>query len=338
MSTTGSPPGRFSASRRSQHPESAVSAHLRPPFVIDTDPGIDDALALLLAVGSPEARLLAVTTVFGNVGLEITTTNARRLLALAGRTDVPVAAGAAGPLVAAPAPGSAGRHHADGLGGRAEELPAPGPLHPLGAIALLAELLRGAAEPVTLVSIGPLTNTASLLASHSELTPKIARIVVMGGRLGSGIPEFNVRSDPEAAHRVLADESVPLTLVPLDLTVRCAVSGRWLAELAAGGPRGAELSAITEYNRARFRAETGVDAAPLHDAVAVLEAVRPGTLRTEPMRLAVLRAPDDQRGRLLKVTTGEAGTGSRTVDVAVDADIPLLQAEILRRLRTLDAS
>jgi pyrimidine-specific ribonucleoside hydrolase len=338
MSTTGSPPGRFSASRRSQHPESAVSAHLRPPFVIDTDPGIDDALALLLAVGSPEARLLAVTTVFGNVGLEITTTNARRLLALAGRTDVPVAAGAAGPLVAAPAPGSAGRHHADGLGGRAEELPAPGPLHPLGAIALLAELLRGAAEPVTLVSIGPLTNTASLLASHSELTPKIARIVVMGGRLGSGIPEFNVRTDPEAAHRVLADESVPLTLVPLDLTVRCAVSGRWLAELAAGGPRGAELSAITEYNRARFRAETGVDAAPLHDAVAVLEAVRPGTLRTEPMRLVVLRAPDDQRGRLLKVTTGEAGTGSRTVDVAVDADIPLLQAEILRRLRTLDAS
>jgi pyrimidine-specific ribonucleoside hydrolase len=338
MSTTGSPPGRFSASRRSQHPESAVSAHLRPPFVIDTDPGIDDALALLLAVGSPEARLLAVTTVFGNVGLEITTTNARRLLALAGRTDVPVAAGAAGPLVAAPAPGSAGRHHADGLGGRAEELPAPGPLHPLGAIALLAELLRGAAEPVTLVSIGPLTNTASLLASHSELTPKIARIVVMGGRLGSGIPEFNVRTDPEAAHRVLADESVPLTLVPLDLTVRCAVSGRWLAELAAAGPRGAALNAITEYNRARFRAETGVDAAPLHDAVAVLEAVRPGTLRTEPMRLAVLRAPDDQRGRLLKVTTGEAGTGSRTVDVAVDADIPLLQAEILRRLRTLDAS
>jgi pyrimidine-specific ribonucleoside hydrolase len=338
MSTTGSPPGRFSASRRSQHPESAVSAHLRPPFVIDTDPGIDDALALLLAVGSPEARLLAVSTVFGNVGLETTTTNARRLLALAGCTDVPVAAGAAGPLVAAPAPGSAGRHHADGLGGRAEELPAPGPLHPLGAIALLAELLRGAAEPVTLVSIGPLTNTASLLASHSELTPKIARIVVMGGRLGSGIPEFNVRSDPEAAHRVLADESVPLTLVPLDLTLRCAVSGRWLAELAAGGPRGAALSAITEYNRARFRAETGVDAAPLHDAVAVLEAVRPGTLRTEPMRLAVLRAPYDQRGRLLKVTTGEAGTGSRTVDVAVDADIPLLQAEILRRLRTLDAS
>jgi len=338
MSSTGSAPARLSASRGSQHPESGVSAHLGPPFVIDTDPGIDDALAILLGLGSPEARLLSVTTVFGNVGLETTTTNARRLLALAGRTDVPVAAGAARPLVSALAAGSAGRHHADGLGGRADELPPPGPLHPAGAVALLAELLGSAAEPVTLVCIGPLTNVASLLASHPELTPRIARIVVMGGRLGGGTPEFNVRSDPEAAHQVLAEESVPVTLVPLELTVRCAVPGRWLAELAEGGPRGAALSAITEHNRARFRAETGVDAAPLHDAVAVLEAVRPGTLRTEPTRLAVLRAPANQRGRLLKATTGEAGTGSRPVDVAVDADIPLLQAEILRRLRTLDAS
>ncbi|HTF54249.1 MAG TPA: nucleoside hydrolase [Pseudonocardia sp.] len=334
MSSTGSAPAPLPASRRSQHPESAVSAHLRPPFVIDTDPGIDDALAILLGVGSPEARLLAVTTVFGNVGLETTTTNARRLLALAGRTDVPVAAGADRPLVAAAAPGSAGRHHADGLGGRAGELPEPGPLHPADAVALLAELLRSAAEPVTLASIGPLTNTASLLAAHPELTSKIVRIVVMGGRLGDGTPEFNVSSDPEAAHRVLAEQSVPVTLVPLDLTVRCAVPGQWLAELAAGGPRGATLSAMAEHNRARFRAETGADAAPLHDVVAVLEAVRPGTLRTEPMRLAVLRAPGDQRGRL--TVTDRAGAGSRPVDVAVDAAIPLLQAEILRRLRTLD--
>jgi len=129
---------------------------------------------------------------------------------------------------------------------------------------------------------------------------------------------------------------VPVTLVPLDLTVRCAVPSRWLAELAAAGPRGAALSAMAEYNRARFRAEAGVDAAPLHDAVAVLEAVRPGTLRTEPMRLAVLRAPHDQRGRL--TVTDRAGAGPRPVDVAVDADIPLLHAEILRRLRTLDTA
>ncbi|MDT7559695.1 MAG: hypothetical protein QOE32_7205 [Pseudonocardiales bacterium] len=310
----------------------------RIPLLIDTDPGIDDAVALLLAVSSPDARLLGVSAVFGNVGLETTSANARRLLALAGRADVPVAAGAERPLVFPQAQRAGEWHHEDGLGGRADTLPAPGPLDPRGAVELLADLLRGAEEPVTLVPIGPLTNIALLLASHPELTPKIGRIVAMGGALSGGnttaTAEFNVNSDPEAAHRVLAEESVPVTLVPLELTRRCAVPGDWLAELAASGPRCALLASLTEYYRTRIRARTGVDAVPLHDAVAVLEAVLPGTLRTEAKPLAVACAPAGQRGTVRIDTAGR----SRPVDVGVDADIPRLHAELLRRLRTLDSS
>jgi pyrimidine-specific ribonucleoside hydrolase len=304
--------------------------------VIDTDPGVDDAVALLLALASPEVELRAVTTVFGNVGLETTTSNARRLLVLGGRPDVPVAAGAERPLVHPQAMRADDWHAVDGLGGRASSLPAPGPLDVRGAVELLADVLRGAERPVTLAPIGPLTNIALLLAVHPELRPKIARIVAMGGALTGGnitpTAEFNVHCDPEAAHRVLAEEPVPLTLVPLELTMGCSVDGRWLDALAEGGPRCAALAGVIEHYRARYLYEHGFDGAALHDAVAVLEAIVPGTLRTEPMSLRVDCAPGEGRG-----TVRIAADGGRPVDVARDTDVLALHAEILRRLRTLDA-
>jgi pyrimidine-specific ribonucleoside hydrolase len=227
-------------------------------------------------------------------------------------------------------------HAGDGLGGYAATLPEPGPLDPRGAVELLADVLRAADQPVTIAPIGPLTNIALLLAVHPELRPKIGRLVVMGGALTGGnttaTAEFNVHCDPEAAHRVLAEEQVPVTLVPLELTMGCSVDGRWLDELAAGGPRCAALGRIIEHYRARYLAEHGIDGVALHDAVAVLEAVVPGTLRTEPMTLRVDCAPGDGRGTVLRTSVA----GARPVDVARDTDIPGLHAEILRRLRTLD--
>lgn len=306
------------------------------PLVIDTDPGVDDAVALLLALASPEVRLDAVTCVFGNVGLESTSSNARRLLALAARSDIPVAAGAHRPLVHPQAMRADDWHAGDGLGGCAATLPEPGPLDPRGAVELLADVLRAAEEPVTIAPIGPLTNIALLLAVHPELRPRISRLVIMGGALTGGnttaTAEFNVHCDPEAAHRVLAEEQVPTTLVPLELTMGCAVDGRWLDDLAAAGPRCATLARIIEHYRARYLAEHAIDGVALHDAVAVLEAAVPGTLRTEALTLAVDCAPGDGRGTVLR--TG--APGARPVDVARDTDIPALHAEILRRLRTLD--
>lgn len=308
------------------------------PVIVDTDPGVDDAVALLLAAASPELTLLAITTVFGNVGLETVTGNALRLRALAGLGHVPVAAGAARPLVHPQAERAARWHATDGLGGCAGDLPEPdGPVNARGAVTLMADLLAAASAPVTLVAIGPLTNIALLLATHPELKPRIDRIVAMGGSLSggntTGAAEFNVHCDPEAARRVLVEEDVATTLVPLDLTLRCAVDAAWLDALSAAGPRGATLGRVVEHYRRQFQEFSGRDEVPLHDSLAVLEAAAPGTLHTTALPLEVVCDRGPARGLILADRRSDAA-GHR-VDVALDADVAAVSATILRRLRAL---
>ncbi|TQM43003.1 pyrimidine-specific ribonucleoside hydrolase [Pseudonocardia cypriaca] len=305
------------------------------PIVIDTDPGVDDAVAIMLALASPEVELKAITTVFGNVALDATTANAGRLLALCDRTDIPIAIGAARPLVHPQRELAAEWHGNDGLGGRAATLPLPVPPGTDTAIELLADVLRTSEQPVTLVPIGPLTNIALLLAAHPELAPRIGRIVWMGGSLGagntSGVAEFNAHCDPEAAHRVLTQSDVPVTMVPLDLTLRCPAGPEWIEALAGSGPRCAALAGVITHYRAAFRERYGIDAVAVHDAVAVLEAVLPGTLRTTPKPVAVACDVGPARG----ATVGMADGSGPPVQVALDADTDKVLAEILERLRRL---
>jgi pyrimidine-specific ribonucleoside hydrolase len=306
------------------------------PLIVDTDPGVDDAVALLVAMGSPEARLTAVTTVFGNVGLDTTTVNAQRLLALGGRADVPLGIGADRPLVHPQPYRAAEWHGADGLGGLADTLPPPAaPPDGRGAVELMAQVLRSADSPVTIAAIGPLTNVALLLAVHPPLASKIGRLVIMGGALAGGnttaAAEFNVWSDPEAARRVLVEEQLPTILVPLDLTHRTWVDGGWLDALARSGERGAVLARVLEHYRGRWREAHGQDGVVLHDAVAVLEAVVPGMLRTTPLPLEVVCDHGPARGCVIADRRGPAV--GRLVDVALDADLDAVRAEILARLR-----
>jgi pyrimidine-specific ribonucleoside hydrolase len=310
------------------------------PLIIDTDPGIDDAFALALACASPDVDLIGVTTVFGNVALAATTRNALRVLALCGREDVPVAAGADRPLVH-PQPRRAGHvHGADGLSGLSDTLPEHGTgVAGTDAVALMVSLLEASPEPVTLVPIGPLTNIALLLGAHPSVRAKIARIVVMGGALAGGNitagAEFNIWSDPEAARRVLVEEQVPVTLVPMDLTTRCAMDSAWLDRLAAAGPRGAALVALTAGYRRHYRRALGHDGVVLHDAVAVAEAIEPGLLDTTTMPVEVDCGLGPARGMVIgdrrAAPVREAGA-PREIEVALSADLDRVRSFLLSRL------
>ncbi|MEU4441839.1 nucleoside hydrolase [Actinosynnema sp. NPDC050801] len=308
------------------------------PLIIDTDPGVDDAFALALAAASPEVELIGVTTVFGNVSLENTTRNALRLLTLLGRDDVPVGVGASRPLVH-PHPHLSSAHGADGLSGFAHTLPEPTQdVDPRDAVTLMRELLEQADRPVTIVPIGPLTNIALLLAAHPRLKPKIGRLVVMGGGVNGGnvtaAAEFNVWSDPEAARRVLVEEDVPTTLVPMDLTRRCAVSAEWLDALAKTSGVAAALVGLTPSYLETYRRFLGWDGMAVHDAVAVAEAVRPGILSGTPFPVDVDCSFGPNRGGLVVDQRLEVDA-PKTLDIALDADLDGLRAFLFERLGAL---
>ena len=308
------------------------------PLIVDTDPGVDDAYALALAAHAPEVDLRAVTAVFGNVDLPTTTTNARRLLGMLGRGDVPLGVGADRPLIHPTTQRAADVHGDDGLGGVAERFGPLGP-EPAGrALDVIARVLETSTEPVVLAAIGPLTDVALLLATRPDLAERIGRLVVMGGSIGAGgnvspAAEFNVWSDPEAARRVLVEERVPTTLVPLDLTHEVTVDRAWLDALAASGPVGEALAATrTVYARGEG---LGVDRVPIHDAVALLEAIVPGTLATVPLEVEVDTSLGPGRGTVHADRRGRA-PGGRTVDVALpeDTDVDAVRAALLQRLGT----
>ena len=146
-------------------------------IIIDTDPGVDDAIAIFLALASPEIEVVAITTVNGNVDVDKTTLNARRLLNVAGRGEIPVARGAATPL-AGPSGSASDVHGEDGLGDLSWTEPQV-PENELNAVALLVR--ECLAAPTTIVAIGPLTNLAHLVLQHPEVVPHVEKVVVMGG-------------------------------------------------------------------------------------------------------------------------------------------------------------
>ena len=305
------------------------------PILVDCDPGIDDAVALLLACASPELQLLGVSTVAGNVGLGHTTRNAGRILALAGRSDVPVAAGAGRPLVRT-SPGRAEHVHGDDGVHRAD-LPEPvAEPDPRPAVDLLADAIGGSPDPVTLVAIGPLTNIALLYAVHPEVAATLGRVVIMGGSATGGntteAAEFNVWSDPEAAYRVLSDPGldplVPTTMVGLDLTHTVPFTEADLAVLAGGGAAGQAAAAMLRPEAERQRRTTGVAALPVHDAVAVTAVLRPDLLRTRPATITVDCSEGVTRGATV-VTPAPNGGWSETAVGAAERDIVDL---IVRRL------
>lgn len=298
-------------------------------IIIDCDPGHDDAIAILLALASPEVRLLGLTTVSGNQTLDKTTANAIRVLDHVGRSDVPVAAGACAPLVRERHV-AAEVHGETGLDG--PQLPPAGrEPHALHAIDWIARTLSEHPEPVTLVPTGPLTNIALFLARYPQLAAKIERIVLMGGAIGEGnvtpAAEFNVWADPEAAHRVFTS-GLDVTMVGLDVTHQALMTP---AHVQALQGRAGKLVADLYGFYARFHASRyGWNGAPVHDAVALGHSVDPTLLRTVHRGVIVDTGPELSRGRTHVDMRGDRWESNCNVAVEVEAErfLALLIARI----------
>jgi len=309
------------------------------PLVIDTDPGIDDALALLLALASPEVDLRLVTTVHGNVDLDLVTDNALRVLHLAGRSDVPVAAGAATSLVVPQRERAGHVHGVAGLGGVVLP-PSTATVDPRPAVVALAELLLASEEPVTVAAIGPLTNIALLLAVFPRAAARIGRLVVMGGSAArggnvTGAAEFNVWADPEAA-AVVFRAGLPTVMVGLDVTLPTVLTEAGIARFAAAGPVGAQAAAILRQYLDHARDTYGTDGVVVHDALALTEAIVPGTLRTVRRDVVVDTSPGPGRGQTL-VDRRAPSTATEAIEVAEDVDSAAAAEFLVSRLVSFGA-
>jgi len=250
------------------------------PIIIDTDPGQDDAIALLLAAASPELELLGVTTVAGNVPLALTTRNARIVMELAGRRDVPICAGADAPLGGVPLVTAEHVHGDNGLNGI--ELPEPTmPVDPRHAVDFIVQTLRERESgTVTLCPLGPLTNIALALRQAPDIAPRIRRIVLMGGGFFEGgnitpAAEFNLYVDPQAAHEVFT-AGVPITMAPLDVTHEALTTARRIDAIRRLGNRpGIAVAAWMEFFERHDEEKYGQDGGPLHDPCVIAFLLRP---------------------------------------------------------------
>jgi purine nucleosidase len=263
-------------------------------IIIDTDPGRDDAVAILLALASPEFDIEALVAVAGNVPLALTQVNARRLVELAGRPEVPVYAGSVRPMLR-PLVTAEHVHGRTGLDGIT--LPAPRVrLQPQHGVDFLIERLRGAPPgAITLCALGPLTNVAMALVKAPDIAPRIAEIVMMGGAYFEGgnitpTAEFNVFVDPHAADVVLRS-GIPVTMIPLDLTHGVVTTPERMARLRGLGNRcGTTLADLLSFSEDFDKGKYRWDGAPLHD----------------PNVIAYLLRPELYEGRRINVTVETA--------------------------------
>jgi purine nucleosidase len=260
--------------------------------IFDTDPSPDDAVAFLAALASPqELEVLAITTVAGNVPVELTAKNARKALELAGRPDIPVYAGASAPLVR---PLVTAEHVHGRTGFDGYDLPEPTtPLAPGFAPDIIVDLVMSrAAGEVTLCCLAPLTNIALAMAREPRLARHVAGIVMMGGAMSEGgnitpAAEFNFYVDPEAATLVFASGAA-ITMIPLDCTHQALITDPRLETLrAAGTPVGTAFYHLLEFNKRFDRAKYGWDGGPLHDATVTAYLLAPELFAGRDVRVEI---------------------------------------------------
>ena len=255
--------------------------------IIDTDPGVDDALALLLAMSSPELNIEAITVVAGNVRLELGLLNALRMVQISGRSDVRVSAGARAPLERRLV--TAASHGANGLGGLDFPLPTIKPVNE-PATEIVHQVVSRSPGEVSIIAIGPLTNVASALRTHPNLRKQVREIVLMGGSLSGGnmtpAAEFNMYVDPEAANIVFGS-GIPLTMVGLDVTRQCLLSRQHVRALAMGSSAISKTAARIAGNDLGHARQGGSDRRAMHDPLAVAAFIDRTLVSLQRYRVAI---------------------------------------------------
>jgi inosine-uridine nucleoside N-ribohydrolase len=303
-------------------------------IILDTDPGHDDAIALLLALASPELEIVGITTVSGNQTLEKTTANALKILEFVERTDVPVHAGAPRPLVREQW-AAAYVHGESGLDG--PELPDPETEprkgHAIDFIAAQVEEHDG----VVLVPVGPLTNIGLLLAKYPGIESRIARVVLMGGAIAEGnvtpAAEFNVWADPEAAHRVFTS-GIDVTMVGLDVTHKALLLPEKVDKIRRTGRVGSLVAQLYDFYHERHVRMYGWEGSPVHDALAVAHVIRDDFVETEHRHVQVDTGPEPGRGRTYVDLWKRTGK-EPNAHVGVDVEGPGFIQFLVQRLASL---
>jgi inosine-uridine nucleoside N-ribohydrolase len=305
------------------------------PIILDCDPGHDDAIALLLALASPEIELVGVTTVSGNQTLDKTTANALRVLELAGRTDILVYAGADRPFVRERHV-AAHVHGESGLDG--PDLPPPSSrAQTQHAVDYLAEQIRAREGRITLVPTGPLTNIGLLFATHPDALPE--RIVLMGGAVGEGnrtpAAEFNIWADPEAAERVFA-EGLDTTMIGLDVTHRALITDAHTEQMRGAGKVGKMVAELMDFY-ARFHKERypELEGSPMHDPVCIAHLIDPQLVEVRDAFIEVDCSGGPSWGRTNVDWRDREHFGGPNAKVGLDIDGDAFARMVVERISSL---
>lgn len=294
-----------------------MSTSARIPLLLDVDTGVDDAIAIALALRLGVFDLVGVTTVAGNVELERTTENTRRVLALLGAADVPVARGMSRPLVR-PLRTAAAFHGENGLGGF-EPPPSPAATYPETAPEFMVRTARERPGEVTFVCVGPLTNLAVALGLEPDLPRLVRRVVIMGGAYtvpGNSTPaaEFNMYADPEAGDLV-ARSGLPITFIGLDVTHQVVLRrDEWEALEVASDPAARLVREVCVHSFV----VRGIERFHLHDPLAVAVAARPELVDVRESGVEVVTGLGERAGETLLVD--RPGLPRHAVALGVDAD------------------
>ena len=284
--------------------------------IIDTDPGTDDALALMMALNSPDLSVEGITTVGGNATLSQTTENALRLMEYLDGPDsaIPIAVGADRPAKGL----YTHAYHVHGSDGLGISLPAPTlKTHSMNAVEFLQESIATSPGELTLIAIGPLTNVAAALDNRPDIADAVPEIIVMGGAVGvagniTPHAEFNIHEDPWAANAVF-ESGVPVTLVGLDVTHETFMHRNGGPQWFESDSKSAQLGNSILVDR--FRELDGEDEFHLHDPLAVAAALEPDVLSCRSAKVSVV-TDGEERGR----TIASYGEGSVKVAVGVDVE------------------